>query len=69
MIILGCKFQGCLGGSVIGHLPSAQGMIPVFRDQAPHQAPLMGACFFLFHSPCLCSLSRWLSLSLCQINK
>ena len=31
MIIL-----GCLGGSVIEHLPLAQGIVP---DRVPHQAP------------------------------
>ena len=52
-----------LGGSVLKHLPLAQGVIPGFWDRATHQAPLLGACFFLSHSPCMCSLSRWLSLS------
>ena len=59
--------EGRLGGSVIKHLPSAQGMIPESWDRAPHRASLLGACFFLSHCPCLCSLSHWLSL--CQINK
>ena len=54
---------GRLGGTVIKPLPLAQGVIPAFWDRAPHQAPLLGACFLLSHSPCLCSLSRWLSLS------
>ena len=59
--------MGRLGGTAVKRLPSAQGAIPALRDQAPHQAPLLGACFFLFHSPCLCSLSHWLSFSL--LNK
>ena len=56
--------QGRLGGTVVKRLPSAQGMILAFWDRAPHQAPLLWACFFLSHSPWLCSLSCWLSLSL-----
>ena len=56
-----------LGGTAVEHLPSAQGVIPAFWDRARRQAPPLGACFFLSHSPCLCSLSRWLSL--CHINK
>ena len=59
--------MGCLGGAVVKRLPLAQGVIPESWDRAPHQAPPLGACFFLSHSPCLCSLSCWLSL--CQINK
>ena len=31
--------QGCLGGSAIERLPSAQGVIPEFQDRIPHQAP------------------------------
>ena len=49
---------------MVKRLPSAQDVIPALWDRAPHQAPPLGACFFLSHSPCLCSLSRWLSLSL-----
>ena len=30
---------GCLGVSVVEHLPSAQGMILGSWDQVPHQAP------------------------------
>ena len=56
--------EGRLGGTAVGHLPSAQGVIPGSWDRAPHQAPPLQACFFLSHSPCLCSLYRWLSLSL-----
>ena len=33
------EFVGHLGGSVVEHLPSAQGVIPESRDGAPHQAP------------------------------
>uniref|UniRef100_A0A452SUX3 Ras GTPase-activating protein 1 n=1 Tax=Ursus americanus TaxID=9643 RepID=A0A452SUX3_URSAM len=39
--------------------PSAQGVIPALWHRAPHQAPPLGACFFLSHSPCFCSLSLW----------
>ena len=31
--------EGHLGGSVVEHLPSAQGMILESRDQVPHRAP------------------------------
>ena len=31
--------MGRLGGSVVEHLPSAQGVIPEFWDQVPHRAP------------------------------
>ena len=30
---------GHLGGSAVEHLPSAQGVIPEFRDGVPHQGP------------------------------
>ena len=30
---------GCLGGSGVGHLPSAQGVLPEFWDCVPHRAP------------------------------
>ena len=30
--------KGRLGGSVVGHLPSAQGVILESRDRVPHQA-------------------------------
>ena len=33
--------QGCLGGSVVECLPSAQGVILGSGDQVPHQAPCM----------------------------
>ena len=46
---------GCLGGTVVECLPSAQGMIPGFWDQVPHQAP--------HREPA--SLSTYVSASLC----
>ena len=59
--------QGHLGGSAIGSLPSAQGMILESRDRVPHRAPLMEPA-----SPSAC-VSASLSLSLCifheKINK
>lgn len=33
--------MGHLGGSVVGHLPSAQGMLLEFLDPVPHRAPFM----------------------------
>uniref|UniRef100_A0A7N5JP71 Uncharacterized protein n=1 Tax=Ailuropoda melanoleuca TaxID=9646 RepID=A0A7N5JP71_AILME len=57
------KVPGCLGGAVIKRLPAAQGVIPTFWDRVPHRAPPLGVCFFLSHSPCLCSLFHCLSLS------
>ena len=42
----------------------SKGMILVLWDRAPHQAPLLKACFFLSQSLCLCSVSRCLTLSL-----
>ena len=30
---------GCLGGSAVGCLPSAQVLIPQSRDRVPHRAP------------------------------
>ena len=59
--------QGRLGSAVVKRLPWAQGVILELWNGAPHQAPPLGACFFLSHSLCLCSLSSWLSL--CHINK
>ena len=57
-----------LGGTAVKRLPLAQGVIPVLWDRAPHQAPLLWACFFLSHSPaCVPSLAG--CLYLCQINK
>ena len=49
------KQQGCLGGSVVEHLPSAQGVIPELWDQVPHWAPCMEPA----------SLSAYVSASLC----
>ena len=33
--------MGCLDGSVVEHLPSAQGVILEFQDRVPHQVPCM----------------------------
>ena len=33
------SLEGCLGGSVVECLPSAQGMIPGSWDRVPHRAP------------------------------
>ena len=48
---------GRLGSTVVRPLLSAQGVIRAFWDRVPHWAPPLGGCFFLSHSPCLCSLS------------
>ena len=49
-----------------------QGLIPECRDHPLSRRQTLndwatqvslGACFFLSHSPCLCSLSHWLSFS------
>ena len=56
------KIEGRLGGPAVKRLPSAQDVIPESWDRAPYWAPPLGAGFFLSHSPCLCSLSRWLSV-------
>ena len=32
-----CEVEGCLGGSVVERLSSAQGMIPGSWDRVPHQ--------------------------------
>ena len=32
--------EGCLGGSVVEHLSSAQGVVPESQDKVPHRAPL-----------------------------
>ena len=55
--------RGRLDGSVIGRLPAAQGVILEFWDRAPCWALPLGACFFLSHPPCFCSLSLAVSLS------
>ena len=56
---------GCLGGSVVKHLPSVQVMIPVSWDRAPHQAPCStGSLILPLPLPLLVfPLSRYLSLS------
>ena len=53
------KRSGCLGGSVLEHLPLAQGVILGSRDRVPHQAPCMEPA-----SPSAC-VSASLSLSFC----
>ena len=50
--------QGCLGGSVVEHLPLAQGMIPESWDLVPHQAPCREPA-----SPSAC-----VSASLCHLS-
>ena len=47
--------QGRLGGSVVEHLPLAQGMIPGSWDQVPHRASCMEPA----------SPSAYVSASLC----
>ena len=55
--------MGCLGGSAIERLPSAQGVILETRNQLPHRAPCMKRAS---PSACVCA---FLSLSLSLINK
>ena len=43
--------MGCLSGSVVEHLPSAQGMILKFQDRVPQRAPCMEPAS---PSACLC---------------
>ena len=45
------KLKGHLCGTAVERLPSAQGVILALWDRAPHQAPPLEACFFLYHSP------------------
>ena len=48
---------GCLGGSVVEHLSSAQGVIPGPGDQVPHQAPSKEAASpstYVSASVCVC---------------
>ena len=53
-------YEGHLGGSVVEHLPLAQGLIPESQDQVPHQDSCMEAV-----SPSACvSASHSLSVSL-----
>ena len=53
---------GCLGGLVVGHLPSAQGVVLESQDQVPHQDP----CIVPSLSACV---SVSLSVSHEKINK
>ena len=54
---------GSLGGSVVEHLPSAQGVIPQFWDRVPHWAPWVDPA-----SPSA-YVSACLSLSVSLMNK
>ena len=62
-------FLGRLGSAGVKRLPSAQGVIPAFRDpgSSPTSGSSAGSLFLPLPLPLLCSLSRWLSL--CHINK
>ena len=53
--------EGRLGGSVVGCLPSAQGLILRSWDQVPHQAP--------YREPASPSYYVTASLSLCLMSK
>ena len=53
--------EGHLGGSVVEHLPSAQGMILESWDQVPHRVPCM--------EPASPSAYVSASLSLCDYHK
>ena len=55
---------GCLGGSVVGLLPLAQGMILETLDQVPRQALCMEPA-----SPSAVSLPLFLSVCLSVMNK
>ena len=55
--------QGRLGSAVVKRLPWAQGVILELWNGAPHQAPPLGACFFLSHSPAVYPLSLTVCLS------
>ena len=57
------SIKGCLGGSVVEHLPLAQGVIPGSRDQVPHGASYMEPAFPSAY------VSASLSLRLSWINK
>ena len=59
MNIVKIDLSGCLGGSVVERLPSAQGVILDSQDRVPHRAPCMKPA-----SPSAC-----VSASLSQINK
>ena len=59
--------MGRLGGSLVEHLPSAQGMIPGSWDRVSHRVPCLEPA-----SPSACvsaSLSLSLSLSVCDYHK
>ena len=48
-------FGGHLGGSVVEHLPLAQGMILESQDQVPHWAPCMEPASLPMSLPlCVC---------------
>ena len=55
--------EGRLGGAVVKRLSSAQGVIPAIRAGVPHQAPRLGACFFLSLSPAVFPLSLAVSVT------
>ena len=55
------EYGGCLGGSAVEHLPSAQGVILESRDRVLHWAPSMEPA-----SPSTCFSA---SLSLSLMNK
>ena len=55
------SFLGCLGGSVVERLPSAQGVVLESRDQVSHWAPCV--------EPPPMSLPLSLPLSLSLMNK
>ena len=57
------NFSGHLRGSVIEHLPSAQGMILGSWDRVPHRAPCVEPV-----SPSAC-VSASLSVCVCLMNK
>ena len=60
--------MGRLGGSVVKHLPSAQGVIPAFWDQAPHRL-LRWEPASSSPTPPACVPSLTVCLYLCQMNK
>ena len=55
------KLGGCLGGSAVEHLPSAQGVTPGSWDRVPHRAPHRESA-----SPSACVSP---SLCVCLMNK
>ena len=62
------QIVGRLGGTVVGHLPSAQGVILALWDRAPHQAPPYEPASSS-PTPPACVPSLGGCLYLCQINK